>query len=114
MPIKGPSPQPFENAHDPLAFMHEISPSRTYYPWLSLKRKCTNTGQIQSIFFSESRAACKLELDDTLSKKRCEYAINTRKRRNIERGLTDKNYPHSLWKPKGILVAHLHEHQVLT
>ena len=67
-----------------------------------------------SNLFSESFAPCKLELDETISKKRVEFAVNTRKRRNIERGLTDRNYPGSSWKPKGTLVAHMHEHQVST
>ena len=43
-----------------------------------------------------------------------EFAVNTRKRRNIERGLTDRNYPGSSWKPKGALIAHLHEHKVIS
>ena len=65
------------------------------------------------IFFSESFAPCKLELEETVSKKRVEFAVNTRKRKNIERGLTDRNYPGSCWKPKGSLIAHLHEHKVI-
>ena len=38
--------------------------------------------------------------------------MTSRQRRNIERGLTEKNFPTSSWRPKGTLVAHLHEHQV--
>ena len=53
-----------------------------------------------------------MELEETVSKKRCQYAMTSRQRRNIERGLTEKNYPLSSWRPKGTLVAHLHEHQV--
>ena len=61
---------------------------------------------------SSFHASCKLELEETISKKRCQYAMTSRQRRNIERGLTEKNFPTSSWRPKGTLVAHLHEHQV--
>lgn len=54
---------------------------------------------------------CKVELEEAISKKRCEFAINTRKRMTIEQGLSDRNFPPSGWRPKGVLVAHLHEHQ---
>ena len=37
--------------------------------------------------------------------------MTSRQRRNIERGLTEKNFPTASWRPKGTLVAHLHEHQ---
>ena len=67
---------------------------------------------IFAIFISESFAPCKLELEETIAKKRCEYAVTTRKRRNIERGLTDRNYPNASWRPKGVLITHLHEHKV--
>ena len=60
----------------------------------------------------ESYAACKLELDETIGKKRCEFNVANRKRRNIERGLSDRNYPMTKWRPKGTLIAHLHEHKV--
>ena len=70
--------------------------------------------ECKSNHFAESFAPCKLELEETVSKKRVEFAVNTRKRRNIERGLTDRNYPGSSWKPKGALIAHLHEHKVIS
>ena len=61
---------------------------------------------------TESSAPCKLELEDTIKKKKDEYEISTLKRRNIERGLMERNYPNSNWKPKGNLIANLHEHKV--
>ena len=62
--------------------------------------------------FSAYRAACKIELEETISKKRFQYAMTYRQRRNIERGLDVKNFPASSWRPKGTLIAHLHEHEV--
>ena len=53
-----------------------------------------------------------MELDETIGKKRCEFNVANRKRRNIERGLSDRNYPMTKWRPKGTLIAHLHEHKV--
>ena len=63
-------------------------------------------------FFAACRAACKIELEETISKKRFQYAMTYRQRRNIERGLDVKNFPASSWRPKGTLIAHLHEHEV--
>ena len=79
---------------------------------LLLNRSACYYFECKSNHFAESFAPCKLELEETVSKKRVEFAVNTRKRRNIERGLTDRNYPGSSWKPKGALIAHLHEHKV--
>jgi hypothetical protein len=69
---------------------------------------------IHEVNTAQSSAACKLELDETIGKKRREFGITTRKRMSIEKGMADRNYPNVSWKPKGILVAHLHEHKVIT
>ena len=57
-------------------------------------------------------APCKLDLDALVLKKRQEYFINSRRRASIGQSMSDDQYPGPGWKPKGILVAHLHEHQV--
>ena len=56
-------------------------------------------------------SGCKVALDQLIEKKRAEYQVNARKNTNIEIGMTGKSCPPSGWRPKGYLVAHLHEHQ---
>ena len=57
-------------------------------------------------------APCKLELDALVLKKRQEYFINSKRRASISQSTSNDQYPGPGWKPKGILAAHLHEHQV--
>ena len=57
-------------------------------------------------------APCKLELDALVLKKRQEYFINSKRRASICQSTSSDQYPVPGWKPKGVLVAHLHEHQV--
>ena len=56
-------------------------------------------------------SGCKLALDQLLEKKRVEFHVNSRKNNSIEYGLSNRNSPAQGWRPKGYLVAHLHEHQ---
>ena len=60
---------------------------------------------------SRDLSGCKVALDQLIEKKRAEYQVNARKNTNIEIGMTGKSCPPSGWRPKGYLVAHLHEHQ---
>ena len=62
--------------------------------------------------FTGCCAPCKLELDALVLKKRQEYFINSKRRASICQSTSSDQYPVPGWKPKGVLVAHLHEHQV--
>ena len=47
-----------------------------------------------------------------MEKKRCEYHVNSKKKSSIAKSISEEQNPTIAWKPKGQLVAHLHEHQV--
>ena len=47
-----------------------------------------------------------------MEKKRCEYHVNSKKKSSIAKSISEDQNPTIAWKPKGQLVAHLHEHQV--
>ena len=57
-------------------------------------------------------APCKIEFDNLLETKRAEFMINSRTRSSIIRSQSEDKHPPPAWRPKGQLVAHLHEHQV--
>lgn len=46
-----------------------------------------------------------------MEKKRGEYNVDKRKNQQISLATTDRNKPPGSWRPKGILLAHLHEHE---
>ena len=57
-------------------------------------------------------APCKVELDTLVHKKRREFYINSKKRASVYKSISSDRNPAPGWKPRGVLVAHLHEHQV--
>jgi len=66
---------------------------------------------VTSFFFIlEGYAPCKIELDDLISKKKREFGQKSRGK--IGAAVSERMNSISGWKPKGMLVAHLHEHQV--
>ena len=56
--------------------------------------------------------SCKVELDNLVERKRSEFLINSRKQSSISKSISGDQHPTQDWRPKGQLVAHLHEHQV--
>ena len=53
-----------------------------------------------------------MELDTLIQKKRQEFYINSKKRASVYKSISNDRNPAPGWKPRGVLVAHLHEHQV--
>ena len=62
------------------------------------------------LFFPDDYAPCKKELDELVTKKKVEFGQKSRGRAGAV--LSEKMNSVSGWRPKGVLVAHLHEHQV--
>ena len=69
-----------------------------------------NQNNLAFSFISEGYAPCKIELDDLISKKKREFGQKSRGK--IGAVVSERMNSISGWKPKGMLVAHLHEHQV--
>ena len=63
-------------------------------------------------FFIGHYAPCKIEFDNLVEAKRAEFVINSRTKGSIIRSQSEDKHPPPAWRPKGQLVAHLHEHQV--
>ena len=57
-------------------------------------------------------APCKIEFDKLVEKKRYEFHVNSKKMSSVTKTTADDQHPSPGWKPKGQLIAHLHEHQV--
>ena len=86
---------------------------------LKARQQCmllnTPTEPIDEYFFqilTGCCAPCKVELDSLVLKKRQEFFVNSRRRASLWKSMSNDQYPGPGWKPKGVLVAHLHEHQV--
>ncbi|XP_022087879.1 phosphoinositide 3-kinase regulatory subunit 4-like [Acanthaster planci] len=56
-------------------------------------------------------ATCKLDLSRLVAQKREQYAADVTRKTLIEEAAIETKIPPSTWKPKGLLVAHLHEHK---
>lgn len=54
---------------------------------------------------------CKLNLDELVHTKREQHSMNLVARETIEECSWDSKQPSTNWRPKGTLVAHLHEHR---
>ena len=100
---------------------HHLSPSpnRTTRKSNYVPSSKTGIGMNKIVFyinmcnFSDSNmTGCRVALGLLVGKKRAEYQVNSTKSTNIETGLASRSCPPAGWRPKGYLVAHLHEHQV--
>ena len=56
-------------------------------------------------------ASCKMELRRLVAKKRDQYTADISRKLLIEDTAFEAKVPSPNWKPKGLLVAHLHEHK---
>ncbi|XP_033097119.1 phosphoinositide 3-kinase regulatory subunit 4-like [Anneissia japonica] len=57
------------------------------------------------------QATCRIQLRKIVAKKREQYQSNETRQRLIEYVTIDTKVPQENWRPKGLLVAHLHEHK---
>jgi hypothetical protein len=64
------------------------------------------------LLFPDDYAPCKVELDELVNKKKIEFGQKSRGK--VGTILSERMNSISGWRPKGVLVAHLHEHQVRT
>lgn len=81
-----------------------------YHPKNKLSQ--CNDPSLNSTSFWPDVAPCQRELNDLVSKKKIEFGQKSRGKLGII--LSERLNSVSGWRPKGILVAHLHEHQVVT
>lgn len=56
-------------------------------------------------------APCKIEFDRLVERRRHEFALTSKKRAQLESGAGDRGSPGQGWRPRGALIAHLHEHE---
>ena len=56
-------------------------------------------------------ASCKLDLHRLVQRKREQYTADISRKLLIEDTAFEAKTPSPNWKPKGLLVAHLHEHK---
>ncbi|XP_074653856.1 phosphoinositide 3-kinase regulatory subunit 4-like [Tubulanus polymorphus] len=56
-------------------------------------------------------STCKLELSKLVGKKRSQYEADMKVQELSDGNYWTDHYPPTNWKPKGLLVAHLHEHK---
>ncbi len=64
-----------------------------------------------TLIFSARYAACKLELRNLVYHKREQFSSDQLTKDALDTAALDALPPPANWKPKGQLVAHLHEHR---
>ncbi|XP_070561673.1 phosphoinositide 3-kinase regulatory subunit 4-like isoform X2 [Ptychodera flava] len=80
----------------------------------SPKKKASDTKVDSKTMMAQPQArfaGCKLELRKLVHKKRDQYLNDTATKMLIEDAIFESKPPPPGWKPKGLLVAHLHEHK---
>ncbi|XP_071952939.1 phosphoinositide 3-kinase regulatory subunit 4-like [Antedon mediterranea] len=76
---------------------------------LSLKK--TPSPEAKSAPPQIRQAACRIQLRKIVAKKREQYQSSETRQRLIEYVTIDTKVPQDNWRPKGLLIAHLHEHK---
>ncbi|XP_033636552.1 phosphoinositide 3-kinase regulatory subunit 4-like [Asterias rubens] len=113
-PAAGPSGKPappLGQAHKGLSTLGPISMSQLQAAAEGTPEKKPQVQENRLPAVQTSYASCKQELSRLVAQKREQYAAAVTRKTLIEEMAIETKIPPASWKPKGLLVAHLHEHK---